>query len=181
MPPSLRPTPLADGTGTPASAFARERRILSAYRLQLYAPTTDSDHLIAEVFGPRKPGKQLNAAEERLDYEVPELIERLHWDEQQQVEELLQQGALADCIRAVLKLERRLLQREAPRTAPDDSGHARAAGLGRISSENYGRLHPGYLFRLPEPKAARPMLRPKRRRRKPAAFLRPATQLTFWP
>lgn len=170
---SFRPTPVAAGTGTPASAYARERRILTMYTALLYAATTDTAELITQVLGPKKPGKQMNAAEDRLDYEVPELLERLRWDEQAEAEALLVAGDLAGCIRFALKLEWSLLKRERPNTAPDDTAHARAAGLGKISSQNYGKLHPGYLFRLPEPTlVVRPMLRPKARRRAARPWLK---------
>lgn len=126
---------------TPASAYARERRILKAYKAQLFA--ADLDALLLECFPDKRTLKQIAAAEDRLQYEVPELIEKLQWDEQPAIEAMLTEGDLVGTIRAVLTLERVLLQREQPNTAPDDLGHIKAAGMGCISSQNYGKLHPG--------------------------------------
>ncbi|MCC3159694.1 hypothetical protein LJ737_20805 [Hymenobacter sp. 15J16-1T3B] len=165
---------------TPASAYAREQRILKAYKRQLFA--ADLDALLLQCFPDKRTAKQLAAAEDRLQYEVPELIEKLTWEEQPAIEALLLAGDFVGCVFAVLKLERTLLQREQPNTAPKDDGHAKAAGLGKISSENYGKLHPGYLFRLPpvKPKPTQPKLRSARRRRAHNP-LNDGRQMTLWP
>ncbi|NVO33224.1 hypothetical protein [Hymenobacter lapidiphilus] len=134
----------------------------------------------------RKPSrpdsvKLRDAREERIYDDVPELIRCFRPDEQPALALLLlPMGTnpldLAGAVSLVLTQERRMLQREAPSqtlhrlsdaaravgaVTLDDAAHCRAAGLGRISSQNYGRLHPGYLFRLPEPKVAQP--KPTRR------------------
>jgi hypothetical protein len=79
---------------------------------------------------------------DRLDHAVPDLIKILLPDEQQPVEKLLNAGDLIGTIRYLLAQERTLTTRELSWKAPNDEGHARAAGLGYLSSVNYGREHP---------------------------------------
>lgn len=191
---SLRPTPIANGTApTPAAAYALEQRILRAYRRLLHQQTEEEyQQLVSElVQGVMKPRKTLSRAdsrkladarEERIYDDVPELIQLLRWDEQQPLADLLlcDTPDLAGAVTLVLSKERPLLQREAPPATPDDAGHARAAGLGRLSSQNYGKLHPGYQLRLfaqqQEARAVAPLpkpaLRPKARRRPARPWLK---------
>lgn len=150
---NFRPTPLVAGTGTPASAYVREQRILRAYRQALHSITEEAyQHLVARLAegcmrptrnAERKPSTKLQQArEERIYDDVPELILSLHWDEQQELYDVLvkPEPDLYAAITIVLSRERILLQREPEYTGPADLGHAKAAGLGKLSSQNYGAL-----------------------------------------
>jgi hypothetical protein len=150
---TFRPTPIAPGTGTPASAYVREQRILRAYHRALHTITEEAyQHLVARLAegcmrptrnADRKPSTKLQEArEERIYDDIPELIQCLGWDEQQELYDLLVQPEpdLYAVITLVLSKERILLQREPEYTGPADLGHAKAAGLGKISSQNYGIL-----------------------------------------
>lgn len=147
-------------------AYAREQRLLRAYTQHLYALTTDTDALIAACFGEGLSGKRLDAAYERLDEDVPELIRSMRYDEQEEVELLLRTPCfhcLVKIVGLVLKQERKLIQREPVQVLLNDEPQYRAAGLGRITSENYGRLRPGCLpDLLPAPKQLVVVALPKR-------------------
>jgi hypothetical protein len=144
---SLRGSVLAGACVTPASAFTREQRMLARYYQLLYALPTDAEVLMNTIWGPGLSRKQMygDAATDgkidRLDYAVPDLIKILLPKEQLPVEELLNAGDLVGTIRYLLTQERALTTREFPSKAPNDEGHARTAGLGYLSSVNYGRQH----------------------------------------
>lgn len=166
------------GAPLPASAYAREQRMLARYSDLLYGPEMeDVEVLMCRIWGPLTPlqmyGKEGNEGRiDRLDYVVPDLIRLLRPDEQPPVEALLNAGDLPGAIRHLLSQERTLKKREHdPNLKLSDN--ARTAGLGRLSSESYGKLHPGYQFRLfrmeaPAKAAVKPMLRPKVKKRRPA-------------
>lgn len=145
---SLRGAVLAGACITPASAFTREQRMLARYYQLLYALPTDAEGLMNTIWGPGLTRKQMygDAATDgkidRLDHAVPDLIKILLPDEQPPVEKLLNAGDLVGTIRYLLAQERALTTRELSSKAPNDEGHARAAGLGYLSSVNYGRQHP---------------------------------------
>ncbi|WP_125921827.1 hypothetical protein [Hymenobacter lapidarius] len=153
---------------TRTQAYTRERRLLALYTRHLYALSTDTDALLLALFGPNLSAKRLAAATDRLDYDVPALLQKLRYEEQEEVLALLSADTpdLVAVARAVLRQERKLLQREPLAVLLNDEPQYRAAGLGRLTSENYGRLRPGYLpDLLPEPKQLVLVTLP---RRKPA-------------
>ncbi|KAA9333389.1 hypothetical protein F0P96_10495 [Hymenobacter busanensis] len=166
--------PFYTGRETPASAYALEQRLQRAYRQALFA--ADLDTLLVACFGEGLRRKQVHAAEERLQYEVPELIARMDADELPEAAAALDALPLADFVGHVLKLERHLLQREAELATdrPDDKGHCRAAGLGKGQPRRV-KLTPA----KPEPvhELPKPILRTQRRK---ARYTDPA-QLALWP
>jgi hypothetical protein len=115
----------------PASAYALEQKLQRQYRTALYA--ADLDPLIAACFGEGLKSKKVQAAEERLQYDVPELIQRMDAAELQDTAAALATLPLQEFVAQVLKLERHLLQREDElgRHRVDDKGHCKAAGLGK--------------------------------------------------
>lgn len=171
---------------TPASAYAREARMLTRYRELLYDANTDVEALMAQVWGPNLTERQkwgndgTDGRVDRLDYNVPDLLQRLKWDEQAEAEALLLEGNLLGCIRWVLAKERTLLQRENdPRLLLNDDWRLKAAGLGRLGREAYG--HP-----LGEPLVLTPAPIPRlsvsrRGKRQAVRYHHLPSQLTFWP
>lgn len=189
---ALRPEPAHHAQATPASAYTREQRLLRRYRELLYAPTCDVEQLIATVWGPHLTERQkwgLNDTHGRvdhLDYNVPALLQRLRWDEQEAIGTLLAAGDLVGCIREALRLEHRLTQRENdPRLLLNDDWRLKAAGMGRLSREAYGHPLGALLVLTPAPVPAPAPRLSVRRRVKRRAHVRhhhaPARQLCFWP
>lgn len=142
-----------------------------------------------------KPGRI-----DRLDEDVPDLIRQLRPDEQEPIEALLLAGDLVGCIKKLLGQYRGGARRdtdarlseykhdqtradweEDPRQYHNDGWRIKAAGLGRLTREAYGRPL-GKPLELTPPA---PVLRVSAGRRKQRAHRvrfhhEPAGQLSFW-
>jgi hypothetical protein len=132
---------------TPASAYARQQHLLDAYNEVLYT-WWEPEALYLACFGdlvarPLKNGqpptaravaKRLQAAEDRLGYEVPELLERMTPEELEVAAGLFCKLPLPGFVAHVLSQERTVQHRLSEgncRTRLDDDRHAIAAGLGK--------------------------------------------------
>jgi hypothetical protein len=117
---------------TPASAYSLQQRLLRAYREVLFQ-WWDLDQAITMCFGP-KQGKRLAAAEDRLQYEVPELLERMSPEELSLAATVFYHQTLVGFVWHVLAQERTVQHRMSEgncKTRLDDDRHAIAAGLGK--------------------------------------------------
>lgn len=189
---AARPEPVHAAHGTPASAYTTERRMLKQYTALLYAPTQDVEQLMTAVWGPLSEAQMYGTRAgndgkvDQLDHLLPELLRLLRYDEQAPVAALLAAADLAGCIREVLRRKHTLLRREPDtRRLLSDESHAKAAGLGQLSREAYGRPQPlGEPLVLTPPPIAVPtprragVLRASHRRARRAAY---SQQLAFWP
>ncbi|AHJ95307.1 hypothetical protein [Hymenobacter swuensis] len=171
---------------TPASAYRLQQQLLQAYNEQLYGWWHPDDLYLACFgdYGTRQTrkgtpppqavvNKRTQALEDRVGYEVPELIGRMTLEELEQAASVLLTETLPGFITHVLGQERTLQYRldDPSWNRLQDEGHARAAGLGK-SKPMTGRLP---VPTLPEvtpvstqPVANRPMPLP------PTPVLRPA-------
>ena len=189
---AARPEPVHQPHATPASAYTTERRLLARYRELLYAPSQDVEVLMVDVWGPLTEGQMYGTRTgndgkiDRLDHLLPELLQLLRWDEQAPLVGLLEAGDLVGGIRELLRRERTLHQREpGTRRLANDESHAKAAGLGRLSREAYGRAQPlGEPLVLtpppidvPTPRKAGPLRASHRRTHRVGL----GQQLAFWP
>lgn len=201
MPAALPARAPIPGTACPASAYTLECRMLKEYTRALYSLDTDTDALVAQLFGPDLTRRRYESALDRLDEDLPELIRLLRGKEQRTIAALLLDNHdLPGFIQAILTLDRGngLKKREhdvnLKPTARDES-LAKAAGIGHISRDVYGRPQPAkpapapvivppapqMVYLLPvaqvQPKVEprpRPLHRPKYRAANPA-------QLSLWP
>jgi hypothetical protein len=115
----------------PASAYALERQLLQAYREVLFT-WWNIDALIMACFGPRK-GKKLSAAENRVQYKIPELVEGMEPAELQVAASIFLTQPLPGFIAHVLSKEALIdyrLDEPCSKRLCDDK-HAKAAGLGK--------------------------------------------------
>ena len=106
--PSPRPAPVAGSV----SPYVLECRMLKAYRRLLLG--CDLDQLIADAFGPNLSPSKAAAADDRLEYAMPELIQKLTPTQQGPLAELLLGEApdLAAAVRELVKLENGLWRRD---------------------------------------------------------------------
>jgi hypothetical protein len=146
------PTPRRESAQGPTSAqsYVLECKLLRAYH-QLYeqavAPARCPASLRAiqvDLLGGQLASTQVRHAESRLCEVMPEVIRKLRPEQQPLVAELLL-GEAAD-LRAVIKelvrLERNLNYREDEANLHlNDDGRLKAAGLGRLTRENYIKPH----------------------------------------
>lgn len=115
----------------PASAYALERHLLQAYQEVLFH-WWDLDALIMACFGPRQ-GKRLAAAENRVQYKVPELVEGMEPAELEAAATIFLTQPLPAFIAHVLSKENLIdyrLDEPCSKRLCDDR-HAKAAGLGK--------------------------------------------------
>jgi hypothetical protein len=133
-----RPAPIA-GLVSP---YVLEQKLLRAYSRLLLA--ADLDQLITATLGPKRTQTQREAADERLEYVMPELIQKLWPEQQAPLAELLlgESPDLASAITYLISLERNLTHRdEDPRLNINDDARLKAAGLGRLTQANYRKTH----------------------------------------
>lgn len=99
--PCPRPAPIAGSV----SPYVLECRMLKAYRRLLLA--CDLDQLIAEAFGPNLSPSKAAAADDRLEYAMPELIQKLAPKQQASVAALLlsETPDLPGVVRELVRLE----------------------------------------------------------------------------
>ncbi len=150
--------PLVDAP-TPARAYILERRLLRAYDT-LYQQQIGS---IWHAPSRRAAAQALMQAhvgeayarrwgEKRLSQEMPELIQRLTLAQQPQLAAVLlvEEPDLGAVVALLVKLERNLNYRDDdPRLAINDDARLKAAGLGRLSRQQYdARLKWGPLLEL---------------------------------
>ena len=202
---ALRPAPLSQAT--PGSAYTRERRLLASYAALLYAPTCDPEELMRQVWGPHLTPAQMYGSRagnpgkiDRLDDEVPEAIKQLRPEEQEAIEALLLAGDLVGTVKRLLGHYRGGARRdtdprlseykheqtraeweEDPRQWHNDGWRIKAAGLGRLTREAYGRPldREKPLVLTPPLVKLRVQGRTKRTRRV-RFHHEPAGQLSFW-
>jgi hypothetical protein len=145
---TLNPTRCKMSTPRPApiaglvSPWSTEQKLLKAYRRLLLA--ADLDELITATLGPKRTATQREAADERLEYVMPELIQKLRPAQQGPLAELLlgESPDLVGAIRHLINLERNLTHRdEDPRLLLNDDARCKAAGLGRLTQANYHKPH----------------------------------------
>jgi hypothetical protein len=186
-------------TPTPASAYARQQHLLEAYTEVLYT-WWDPEALYLACFGdlaarPTKSGtpptaraitKRIQAAEDRLGYEVPELIERLTPEELEAAATVFCEQTLAHFILHILGQERTVqhrLQDGNCSTRLSDDSHAKAAGLGKARPK--AAVKPT-VQRAPVPvitqkTSARPALRVQKHSPRYWSRVRKHSQLSIWP
>ncbi len=186
----------SESTGA-ASAYTLTRHLLDAYTEQLYSWWSPEDLYLA-CFGdyatrPTRKGttpppavvnKRTQALEDRVGYEVPELIGRMSLEELQSATSVLLTETLAHFILHVLGQERTIQYRlDSPAsTRLKDDGHAKAAGLGKAPVKVAKLLKP-VVARTPTPKPsarAVPVLRVAHSKAYWAEQRRRA-QLALWP
>ena len=204
---SPRPDSASQAHATPASAYTTERRLLARYTELLYA--CEPEQLMREVWGAQLSDAQMYGSRrgnpgriDRLDEDVPELIRQLRPLEQAPIDELLAAGELVAAIKKLLGQYRGGARRdtdprlseykhnqtradweEDPRQWHNDGWRIKAAGMGKLSREAYGRPL-GKPLALTPPL---PMLRVQRahkrapRKRLQVHPLALAYQLSFWP
>ncbi|GAB3303571.1 hypothetical protein [Hymenobacter tenuis] len=181
------PTPRSQGfyraSDTPASAYALEQDLKKAYR-EVSREWWDLDRLILACFGPRT-GKRLAAAEDRLQYEVPELLERMSPAELQVAAHVFCQGTLVGFIWHVLSQERTIQHRLGEgncSTRLSDDSHAKAAGLGK--SKPARKKTKPVVQRTPTPAPVKTAPRPALRVQHSPRYwsqVRQQSQLSLWP
>ncbi|MGI4735068.1 MAG: hypothetical protein ACRYG7_07810 [Janthinobacterium lividum] len=127
------------------SSYTLERRLLRQYSALFQEATqtnADFDRLILACLGEVTPAKR-EAADERLQHAIPELIRKLRPDQQQVIAELLlsDAGDLAAAVRELIRMENGLWRRdEDPRLRTNDDWRLKAAGLGHLSKKIYGPI-----------------------------------------
>lgn len=145
-PSAPRHQPFYSATVAPASAYALLHQLLAAYNEVLYtwwSPET----LYLACFGdittrptrngqlpaPSVVAKRQQAIEDRLGYEIPELLEHLSPEELTTAAQVFRECPLPGFVAHVLSLERMLHRRldEPCSMRLNDESHAKAAGLGR--------------------------------------------------
>ncbi|MDF7810934.1 hypothetical protein [Hymenobacter sp. YC55] len=129
--PHIEPFYPADESRNPASAYALQERLRKAYQ-EVLLNWWDIDALILACFGERH-GKRRFAAEERLQYEVPELLERMSAKELALAAQIFRTSTLVGFVWHVLGQERSVqhrLEEPCDQRLCDDK-HARAASLGQ--------------------------------------------------
>ncbi len=189
--PAPRP---ASATGpTPASAYIRERKLLRAYDALLRS--CDLDGLIAACFGVNLSPSKAAAADERLQYAMPELLLKLTPDQQEPFAEWLlgESPDLPRAVRELVRLENALHRPALPHTKEDD-WRVKSASLGKCRAPLAGDALRRHLLSqaakapklgpplelVPFVPVRRPVLRTKKRgRRKPLVVLR--GQYSLWP
>jgi hypothetical protein len=136
------PTPRPAPGGGLVSPWSTQQKMLKAYRRLLFA--ADLDALITATLGPKRTQTQLEAADERLEHVMPELIQKLRPAQQEPLTKLLLGEApdLEAAIRYLISLERNLTHRdEDPRLLLNDDARSKAAGLGRLTKASYHKPH----------------------------------------
>ncbi|TGE03344.1 hypothetical protein [Hymenobacter fodinae] len=131
-PTTPRPNAFYLDVPTPASAYRLQQQLLRAYREVLFQ-WWDLDLAITTCFGP-KQGKRLQAAEDRLQYEVPELLVRMSPNELELAAAVFYHQTLVGFVWHVLAQERTLqhrLEEGNSDTRLNDDCHTIAAGLGK--------------------------------------------------
>lgn len=124
------------------SPWSTQQKLLKAYRQLLFA--ADLDQLISATLGPKRTQTQRDAADERLEHVMPELIQKLRPAQQMPLVELLlgESHDLVAAIAYLIGLERNLTHRdEDPRLLLNDDARCKAAGLGRLTQANYHKPH----------------------------------------
>lgn len=178
--PYPRPAPIAGSV----SPYVLECRMLKAYNRLLR--NCDLDQLITDAFGPKLSPSKAAAADERLEYAIPELIQKLAPDQQAPIAALLVSEApdLAAAVRELVKLENGLWRRDDdPRLRINDDARMKAAGMGHLSKAIYGNTKLGPPLVLEPLVVRKPVqLRTKKRRvaRHRAVFYWPG-QYEIWP
>ena len=145
-PSAPRHQPFYSATVAPASAYALLHQLLAAYNEVLYT-WWSPEALYLACFGdiatrPTRTGqlpapsvitKRLQAIEDRLGYEIPELLEHLSPEELTTAAQVFRECPLPGFVAHVLSLERMLHRRldEPCSKRLNDESHAKAAGLGR--------------------------------------------------
>lgn len=148
------------------SPWSTEQKLLKAYRRLLLA--ADLDALITATLGPKRTATQREAADERLEHVMPELIQKLRPAQQGPVAEMLlgESPNLVGAIRHLIGLERNLTHRDDdPRLLLNDDARLKAAGMGHLTQANYRKVHdpanPSARWlgkqKLPVPPAAAPV------------------------
>lgn len=135
QPAGPRPEPFysIDSCPTPAAAYRLQQELRKAYREVLFQ-WWSLDALVVCCFGPRT-GKRLQAMEDRLQYEVPELLERLSLEELRVAASVFYSQTLVGFVWHILAQERTVQHRLGNRYHDQhiDAGHAKAAGLGWVN------------------------------------------------
>ena len=202
---ALRPAPLSHAT--PASAYARECRLQARYAALLYAPDCDPEVLMRQIWGPSLTHKQMYGSRagnpgkiDRLDEEVPDAIRQLRPDEQGPIEQLLTAGDLVATVKKLLGQYRGGARRdtdprlseykhdqaradfeEDPRQYHNDGWRIKAAGLGRLTREAYGRPLDKEKPLVLTPPLVKLRVQGRARRAHRVRFHHePAGQLSFW-
>lgn len=129
--PHIEPFYTTDDSRNPASAYALQERLRKAYQ-EVLLHWWDIDALILACFGERH-GKRRFAAEERLQYEVPELLERMTAQELALAAQVFRASTLVGFVWHVLGQERSVQHRlhEPCTDRLCDDKYARAASLGQ--------------------------------------------------
>lgn len=149
-PSAPRHQPFYSATVAPASAYALLHQLLAAYKEVLYT-WWNPEALYLACFGdiatrPTRNGqlpaqsvitKRLQAIEDRLGYEIPELLEHLTPEELATAAQVFRECPLPGFVAHVLSLERMLHRRldEPCSKRLNDESHAKAAGLGKDYSQ----------------------------------------------
>lgn len=193
MPSPVRRACVVDGP-TPCSSYTLERKLLRAYHAlyqqqvgSLWHPATRLAAQVAALGGLDRAATRNGYAEARLTEAMPELIQRLTPAQQPELAALLLTDApdLAAVVQKLVQLERNLNYRDDdPRLRIPDDARLKAAGLGRLSQQQYGKPLPlGPPLELTSP-PARVVLRTKKKaatRRASVPRLAPKGQLALWP
>jgi hypothetical protein len=126
----MQPRPASVAGPIPASAYVLECKMLRAYDRLLRA--ADLDSLIAACFGERLSASKAAAADERLQYAMPELLQKLKPEQQAPFAEWLLGEApdLPAAVRELIRLEN-ALHRPQPLNTKEDNWRVKAAGMGK--------------------------------------------------
>ncbi len=194
------PTPRRESIKGPtsASSYILECKLRRAYEAQLTQAVAhlhrpeDRRAVYVQLLGGKLAATQIRGAEKRLHEGMIDVLLRLDADQQQVVKALLLDPPapdLAAVIAELVRLERNINYRDDdPRLSINDDARLKAAGMGRLTQQQYELSKPKYanlgepLVLEPLRPAARPVLRTRKRgRRKVRVLPRVAAQYELWP